>query len=334
MILAADLGGTKCNVILFEADGGRLREVYRRHVRTTEFSSIEAFLQEIIRDAQQQGRKLGAGGLTCAGFGVAGAIVRDEVVCNNLPWKITRQRVAEALSITPANTLLLNDVEAAATSLAHLEESDLLPLNGAKPEARAPRLYIAAGTGLGESILFWNRDSYQVSAAEAGLTDFAPGSHEEIALLEFLWQRMPRVCTEEIVSGRGFRAIHEGLFPDARHEFFDEPLVDAAPRITQEAFAETCQACVETLDLWVRIYGSEAGNMALRTLPFGGVYVGGGIALKILPKLKDGTFLRAFCNKTKLGSELARIPIYVVLNPDAPVLGAAYAAHSASQAGA
>jgi glucokinase len=141
---------------------------------------------------------------------------------------------------------------------------------------------------------------------------------------------MPRVCTEEIVSGRGFRAIHQSIFPDEQHAFFDDPEIDSAASITQQAFAKDCSACEETLHMWTEAYGSEAGNMALRCLPFGGVYVGGGIALKILAKLKDGTFVQAFCNKTKLADELARIPIFVVLNPDAPVLGAAYAALAAS----
>jgi glucokinase len=149
-------------------------------------------------------------------------------------------------------------------------------------------------------------------------------------VLQFLRQRMPRVCTEEIVSGRGFRAIHEAVFPEVRHDFFYDSTVDAAAKITQQAVAKTCSGCEETLHMWTEAYGSEAGNMALRALPFGGVYVGGGIALKILPKLKDGTFLRAFCDKTKLADELARIPIFVVLNQDAPVLGAAYAALAAS----
>ena len=330
MILAADLGGTKCNVILFEADGKLLRPVYRRQVLTAEFSSIETFLQDFVREANKQGPLKNAG-ITCASFGVAGAIVDDGVVCNNLPWIITRQRISKTLAIPLQSTLLLNDVEAAASSLAHLEEKDLRILNDAEPQARAPKVYIAPGTGLGESILFWNSDHYQVSACEAGLTDFAPGTSEELELLAALRKQMPRVCTEEIVSGRGFRYIHQNLFPDAHHEFFDDPGVDASPRITQQAFAKTCRACEETLHIWTQACGSEAGNMALRALAFGGVYLGGGIALKILPKLKDGTFVRAFCDKTKLSAELARIPIYIVLNQDAPVVGAAYAALSASE---
>jgi glucokinase len=332
MILAADLGGTKCNVVLFQTDGDRLLPVYRRQIATAQFSSAETLLQDLIKYAEHQGILPQKGAITCAGFGVAGAIIGDEIVCNNLPWTVTRQGISQALAIPLESILMLNDVEAAASSLTYLGESDLLTLNNTKPQARAPKLYVAAGTGLGESILFWNGERYQVSACEAGLSDFAPGTEQESIVLRFLHQRMPRVCTEEIVSGRGFRAIHEGLFPDVHHPFFDNPTLDAAANITQQAFARICPACEETLHIWTQAYGSEAGNMALRTLPFGGVYIGGGIALKILPKLKDGTFVRAFCDKTKLAAELARIPIYVVLNQDAPVLGAAHAALAASRA--
>lgn len=329
MILAGDLGGTKCTLILFEAKEQRLQPLCRLTVRTAEFLNIEDFFANFLRYSKQQGQYMERGSVTCAGFGVAGAVVNEEVVCNNLPWSITRQRIAEALQIPLQRTLLLNDVEAAASSLTRLENSDLLELNAGVPQLRSRKLYIAAGTGLGESILFWNRDRYQVSPCEAGLSDFAPGTDREMIVLRALRKRMARVCTEEIVSGRGFRAIHESLFPDVQHSFFSNG-ADAAANITQHAFASTCQACVESLHIWTQAYGSEAGNMALRTLPFGGVYIGGGIALKILPKLKDGTFVQAFRDKTLLSEELARIPIFVVLNQDAPVLGAAYAALAAS----
>jgi glucokinase len=328
MILAGDLGGTKCTLILYNVDAQRLRPIYLLTAKTADFPDIESFFGNFRDHAKRDGHELT--NLTAAGFGVAGAIVNETVVCNNLPWTITLKRLAESLHITPSRTLLLNDVEAAASSMEHLEPKDLLELNPGTPKPHAPKVYVAAGTGLGESILFWNGDRYQVSACECGLTDFAPGTDREIAVLQYLRQRMPRVCTEEIVSGRGFRAIHEGIFPEHHHPFFDDPDIDSAASITRQAFAKDCSACEETLHMWTEAYGSEAGNMALRCLPFGGVYVGGGIALKILAKLKDGTFVRAFCDKTKLANELARIPIFVVLNQDAPVLGAAYAALAAS----
>lgn len=222
--------------------------------------------------------------------------------------------------------MFLNDLVAAAASIGHLKKEDLLKLNDGIREKKAPMALIAAGTGLGEAILFWDGERYQISPSEACLTDFAPRNDREFLLLQSLRHRMPRVVTEEIVSGRGFRAIHQIIFPGVQHAFFDEPGVDAAAMITQQAFAQSCGACVETVQIWTEVYGAEAGNMALRVLPFGGVYVAGGIALRILPKLKDGSFVRAFSDKIKLSSALAKIPIYVILNEDAPVIGAAHEA--------
>ena len=131
---------------------------------------------------------------------------------------------------------------------------------------------------------------------------------------------------EEIISGRGFRRIHEFLNPSLRHPSFDAPESDAAREITQQGLTESCPVCVETLEVWTEAYGAEAGNLALRTLALGGVYVAGGIAPKILAKLRNGTFFRAFCGKSKFASVLARVPISVVVNEDAPVWGAAYQA--------
>jgi glucokinase len=146
-----------------------------------------------------------------------------------------------------------------------------------------------------------------------------------------LKKRLPQVCCEDILSGRGIRAIHEFLDPAIRHPSFDGADADPAREISEKACKHSCQVCVATLDLWTEAYGSEAGNLALRALAFGGIYVAGGIAPKILPRLKDGTFFRAFCDKTLLSPVLARIPIYVVLNEDAPVWGAAYQALEAGQ---
>jgi glucokinase len=258
-----------------------------------------------------------------AAFACAGAIVDDRVVTNNLPWAVDRGELANTLHTPLEHIFLFNDLVAAAASLSHLPQSDFLPLNDASPQPRAPKALIAAGTGLGEALLFWDGVSYRIFPSEASLTDFAPRNDRELLLVQSLRQRMPRVCCEEIVSGRGFRAIHQITFPGVQHAWFDDPSVDAAAQITDHALQGSCGACVETLQMWIEAYAAEAGNMALRILPFGGVYVGGGIVLKILSKMKDGTFVRVFGNKAKLSRELARIPIYVVLNQDAPVLGAA-----------
>src|SRR5712691_2948804 len=337
MILAGDVGGTKCTLIWFtesapdkgpakgtgDAEPG-LEPVFRLSLPTREFSSFEAVLDAFRAAFTKAGHQWA--GLSAAAFGVAGAVVDGSVITNNLPWSLQSNTIAENLHLDVNRLSLLNDLVASALSLNHLRERDLLLLNQGTSQPRAPKALIAAGTGLGEAILFWDGSRYRVSPSEASLTDFAPRNDRELLLLQSLRQRMPRVCSEEIVSGRGFRAIHQIIFPGVHHAFFDEPGVDPAAQITQQAFAETCPACMETLQIWMEAYGAEAGNMALRILPFGGVYIAGGIALKILPKLKQGSFVRAFSDKAKLSTQLAKIPIYVVLNEDAPVLGAAYEA--------
>lgn len=323
MILAGDIGGTKCTLVLFDASESELRPICRLSVPTRSSPGLTGILEQFADYAAQKAIKPD---ITCAAFGVAGTLVGDQVLSGNMPWTVDRNPIATALGLDPDHVLLLNDLVASASSLTHLKDSDLLPLNQGRREPLAPMALIAAGTGLGEAVLFWNGERYQVSPSEAGLTDFAPRNDRELLLLQSMRHRMPRVCTEEIISGRGFKVIHQVIFPGVQHSFFDEPGVDAAAKITQQARAGSCQACAETLQIWTEAYGAEAGNMALRILPFGGVYVAGGIALKILPKLKDGSFVRAFSDKIQLSNQLANIPIYAVLNEDAPVLGAAYEA--------
>jgi len=328
MLLAGDIGGTKTTLILFSEQGSRLKPLFRLSLATRNFTSTVELLQQFLAQAVQAGF---TDALQSASLACAGALVEDRVVTNNLPWIVDKRALAKGLGIELKHTFLLNDLVAAAASLEHLSQDDFLPLNQGSPQARAPKALISAGTGLGEAFLFWNGDRYQFFPSEASLTDFAPRNDRELLLVHSLRQRMSRVCCEEIISGRGFRAIHQIVFPGVQHAWFDDPSVDPAASITQQALEARCDACVETLQLWTEAFGAEAGNMALRILPFGGVYVAGGIALKILPKMKDGTFVRIFRDKAKLSSELARIPIYVVLNEDAPVLGAAYEALATNQ---
>lgn len=188
---------------------------------------------------------------------------------------------------------------------------------------------IAAGTGLGESILVWNKGRYNVVPSEGGHSDFAPHSEQQIELLRFMRRRYPQVSWELILSGRGFRTIHEFLAPNVRHRSFEDPDADPAPEITCNALNRTCPVCRDTLDLWTAIYGSEAGNLALKVLALGGVYVAGGIAIKILEKMKDDTFFHAFKDKWKFEGLLANIPVSVILNEAAPLIGAAHEALAA-----
>jgi glucokinase len=187
---------------------------------------------------------------------------------------------------------------------------------------------LAAGTGLGQSILVWDggTERYRIVPSEGGHSDFAPHTEQQIELLRFMRRRYPQVSWELILSGRGFRTLHEFLAPEVKHPTFEDPDADPAPEITKQGLAGTCPVCVETLDLWTSIYGAEAGNLALKVLALGGVYVAGGIAVKIIEKIKDGRFFAAFRDKWKFESVLENIPVSVVLNESAPLLGAAYEA--------
>jgi glucokinase len=324
MILAGDVGGTKCSLGLFVEEGPTLRSVFQRRVATRGYGGFEDLVGDFLEQASRPVGNTFQPVIEAAGFGLAGVVVDGSLHAGNLPWVLDVSALARKLNLR--KIVLLNDLIATAFSLDKLSSSDLAILNQGTSEGGATKIVIAAGTGLGEAILFWDGQQYQVAPSEGGQADFTPRTEREINLLGYLNKRLPQVSSEEILSGRGFRRIHEFLDPATHHVSFDGLESDAASEITRLALAESCSVCIETLQMWTQIYGAEAGNLALRTMATGGVYLAGGIAPKILPKLKDGTFFRAFCGNSKLASVLARIPVFVVVNEDAPVWGAAYQA--------
>jgi glucokinase len=328
LILAGDVGGTKSNLALLQADGPVLRPVFQRRFANKNYACFEDLVVDFRRQAASSISGLRGQRITAAGFGAAGALVEGRLHSRNLPWDLNLAQLVQQLDVEPV--VLLNDLTATAYSLDKLSAKDLAIVNEGVAQRMATKAVIAAGTGLGEAILFWDGQQHRIAPSEGGLADFAARTDREIRLLNYLKERLPYVCNEEILSGRGFRRIHEFLNPGVKHPSFEDPDADAAIDITREALAGLCPVCVETLDLWTEAYGAETGNLALRTLALGGVYVAGGIAPKILPKVEDGTFLRSFCEKTQLAPLLARIPIYVILNEDAPMLGVAYQAYAAS----
>jgi glucokinase len=324
MILAGDVGGTKCNLGLFAKDGPRLRSVFQHRFATRDYAGFEDLIGDFLERAAGPDKNSRAQEIEAAGFGLAGVVVDGSLHAGNLPWVLNGSALAEKLHLS--KVVLLNDLTATALSLDRLGPNDFAVLNQGIPEQNATKAVIAAGTGLGEAILFWDGKRYRVAPSEGGQADFAARTELEIQLLSHLNRQLPHVSSEEIVSGRGFRTIHNFLDPSLRHPSFDVPEEDAAREITQQGLAQSCPVCVKTLRVWTEAYGAEAGNMALRTLALGGVYVAGGIAPKILAKLRDGAFFRAFCGKSKFAPVLARVPISVVVNEDAPVWGAAYQA--------
>jgi glucokinase len=316
MILAGDIGGTKTNIGLFDVQQGKLARVaHKRYL-----SHQHAGLQEIVQDFLTENRA----SITAASFGVAGPVVDNRVHGTNLPWIVDGTAMAASLSL--ARVRILNDLEATAFGVGVLEPSDLAVIYEGVPLPTATSIVIAAGTGLGEAILFWDGTRHLAMGTEGGHADFAPHTPQQAELWKFLRGRVDYVSAEIILSGRGFQNVHEFLDPSVKHPGFDDPANDPAPGITQRGLSGECRVCAATLDLWTEIYGSEAGNFAIRTLARGGIYVAGGIALKVLPKLKDGRFAAAARDKEKMREFLAHVPIYVVLNEECPLLGAAYVA--------
>src|SRR5579863_10237182 len=326
MILAGDIGGTKCNLAVFEEHGASLQLVFKRRYATSAFASLEELIETFFYECQAETGSVPHHRISAAGFGVAGAVVEGRLVANNIHWELTASALARKLGLGLEQLTLINDLVATAYGLVHLSAGDFLVLNPGAPQRDGNQALIAAGTGLGEAMIFWDGDQHRASPSEGGSADFAPRTDREIQLLHFLKKRLARVSCEEIFSGRGFRKLHEFLDPAVLHPTFSEPEAASASEITYNAIEGTCPICVEVLDWWIDAFGAEAGNLALRVLAYGGVYFAGGIVLKILSKLQSSTLCRAFADKGRLSSVLANIPISVVLNEDAPLLGAAHQA--------
>jgi glucokinase len=323
VILAGDVGGTKCNLALFSEKNGKLTTVFTQRFASKEFAHFDLIVKEFSRQASH----ISSDRVLAAGFGVAGPVIDNHVRATNLPWVVDARTLEKEMEVD--KIVLMNDLGATGHSIEHLPPEEFSVLNPGKPEPGGTRALLAAGTGLGQSILVWDGARYRIVPSEGGHSDFAPHTEQQIELLRFMRRRYPQVSFELILSGRGFRTIHEFLAPDVKHTSFEDPDADPAPEITRLGLAKLCPVCVQTLDLWTAIYGAEAGNLALKVLALGGVYVAGGIAVKIIEKIKDGTFFKAFKDKWKFESLLANIPVSVILNENAPLLGAAYEALAA-----
>ena len=316
MILAGDLGGTKSNIGLYDVQQAKLVRVAHKRYSSQDHSGLEEITTDFLTENHGQ--------VTAASFGIAGPVVNNRVHATNIPWIVDGATMAKHLGLPRVH--LLNDLEAAGYGIGVMEPKDLETLHPGEPASQANRVVIAAGTGLGECVLFWDGQQHVPIATEAGHADFAPNTDQQADLWKFLRTKNEFVSAECILSGRGFQRVHEFINPKIKHGGFDDDSVDPAPEITAQGLSGACAACVETLNLWVEVYGAEAGNLALRAVARGGIYITGGIAVKILPKMKDGRFVAAVSHKEKLGDFLRRISVHVVLNEECPLMGAAYAA--------
>ncbi len=317
MILAGDIGGTKSNLGLFDVRDAALVRVAHKRYASHEHHGLHEIAQDFLRET---GAKI-----TAAAFGIAGPVLQNRVQASNLPWVVDGAEMAKFLSLPRVR--LLNDLQATAYGVGVLGPGDMETISLGVPVQDATRAVIAAGTGLGESILYWDGVQYTAMPSEAGHGDFAPNTDQQADLWKFLKASNEFVYQELILAGRGFQRVHEFLDPSVKHPGFNGEQIDPAMEITQFALAGTCPVCVATVNLWIEIYGSEAGNLALRAVARGGIYVAGGIAVKILTKIKEGRFAAAMHRKSNAGGfALQDVPAHVILDEECPLKGAAYAA--------
>jgi glucokinase len=317
MILAGDVGGTKVHLALYDFINGKLEYSRDERYQAREYSGLE----EIVREF------LGAFKVTAACFGVPGPVRDGRLRLTNLPWTLDSRELSLNLGIT--HVFLINDLEANGYGVAELSADQIYTLSEGDASQIGNRALLAAGTGLGEALLIWNGHSHTPYPSEGGHADYAPRNEDEIDLLRFLKQKYNgRISQERVVSGQGLSNIYEFL---REVRGIDEPVwlaerlaaEDPNAVITELALAAKSEICEKTMDIFVSAYGAEAGNLALKLLSVGGVYIGGGIAPRILEKLKDGRFMKAFTDKGRLSQLLINMPVRVILESRAAMLGAA-----------
>ena len=318
MILAGDIGGTKTNLGLFDVAAGVLTPRKLQSLPSKSFSGLEAIIDGFMRGQDRRS-------VAAACFGVAGPVVEGHSVTPNLPWVVEAASLASRLSLD--DVALLNDLEATAHGIGELKPEDFATLNEGTPETGNAAL-IAAGTGLGSASLFWDGEKHVPSASEGGHMDFAPRDQLQASLLQHLIENHGHVSVERVLSGPGLFTIYDFL----RGSGYAKESATVAERFKQSdpssvianaAMARECRLCEKALDMFASIYGATSGNIALLLKAVAGVYVGGGIAPKIINKLKDGTFMKAFVDKGRLSSLLEAVPVRVILNDKTALLGAA-----------
>jgi len=316
MILAGDIGGTNTRLGLFESTRPRPRQLAIQAFGTLEFPDLLSIISAFL-EAQSIDRAT----IDRACFGVAGPVINDAAQLTHVPWRIEGHAVAKAFGLKRVR--VVNDLIAMASAVPVLEDSELHTLQRGEPIRGGNIALVAAGTGLGIALLHAVDGRIIPSPSEGGHADFAARTEREIALLRDLTARFGRAEVEHVVSGKGlvniYRVAHRGHCAAA----IDAGDADAAAEISKAALERRCSACAEVLEFFVESYGAEAGNLALDMVATGGVYIGGGIAPKILPALETGAFLKAFRAKSSFESMLAKMPVKVILNQETGLLGAA-----------
>ncbi|MDJ0747042.1 MAG: glucokinase [Xenococcaceae cyanobacterium MO_167.B27] len=330
LLLTGDIGGTKTILRLVEvaAEGKSYKEIAENKYPSGNFPDLVPMVQQFLSSSSQTEE------ITSACFAIAGPVVNNASSLTNLDWELDSKRLEQELNIPQVS--LINDFAANSYGVLGLEQSEIDTLQTGQKQDDAPIAVIGAGTGLGEGFLIPQGDKYQVFPSEGGHTDFAPRNELEIQLLQYLQTKIghEHISVERVVSGQGIVSIYQFL----RDSNFDnessvigqkiktwesetETNIDPAAVIAQGAIEQKDSLCTKTMSMFMELYGAETGNLALKLLPYGGIYLAGGIVAKNLPLLKQGEFITGFKQKGRMSKLLDDIPIYVVLNPELGVIG-------------
>lgn len=335
-LLAGDIGGTKTILRLVAADQAALKTIYEQEYVSKSFPDLVPMVESFLATANDHGADFGSPTRAC--FAIAGPVVDNTSKLTNLTWDLDGDRLAHALHLESVE--LINDFAAIGHGVLGLAEEDVYVLQAGTPDEEAPVAIIGAGTGLGQGFLVKQGNRFRVFASEGGHADFAPRSELEFQLLKYLLDKhqITRVSVERVVSGQGVVAIYQFLRDRGMAQESPElaeivstwekeagraKSVDPAAAISQAAQTGEDSLAVQTMNLFVGAYGAEAGNLALKLLPYGGLYVAGGIAAKNLPLITQGDFLDTFTHKGRMSRLLEDIPVRLVLNPQVGLIGAA-----------
>jgi len=322
MILAGDVGGTKTSIAVFSSKRNLRKPLAQKTFSSPRFEDFESLLFEFLSNNKYS--------IDQACFAVAGPVVGGKSSITNLPWVISERQIRRVLGIS--SVLLVNDLVATASFVPFLNPKvDYLVLNEGKPVQRGTIAVIAPGTGLGEAFLIWDGKKYRAFASEGGHCDFAPRDTVQTELLKYMQQKLDHVSYERVCSGPGLKEIytfyHKIVDTQARHAELSKIITgadDPVPIIVKAALGGVrCELCEKSLDTFVAIMGAEASNLALKVFATNGIYIAGGIPARIRPALEDGKFVEALTRKGRLSELLADFPVYLVLNPDVCLLGAA-----------
>jgi glucokinase len=319
MILAGDIGGTKANLALFSPDSNGLTRVALASYHSREFHSLPEVIERFRREHPAE--------ITHAAFGIAGPVVNGTSKLTNLGWNVVGSEVASDLGLDSVG--LINDLEATSYGTLRLRENDMITIQSGTPQQHGPIAVAAAGTGLGEGALVWDGKRYRSLPSEGGHADFGPRNELEIELLRFLLTKHERVSYERVVAGPGMMNLYEFFrtradYPEPAWLTEEFKSGDPSAVVSRAGLRGKDRVCEMALDLFVSLYGAETGNLALKILATGGVYVGGGIGPKIQEKILGQEFIRSFVSKGRYTELLKSIPVYLILNDKTALLGAAH----------